>query len=142
MKYHLRNIYIGLVNLGIDPRRIIRSLKGLPYYLADYLKLRKQSAFAVVKFPFGVFYPWLEDRFAESGLAKGHYFHQDLLVARRVNLNNPSIHVDVGSRVDGFVAHVASFRPIVVIDIRPLSGTVPNISFIQTNMMRSKKISQ
>ena len=29
-------------------------------------------------------------------------------------------HVDIGSRLDGFVAHVASFREIEVLDIRPL----------------------
>jgi hypothetical protein len=135
MKKKIKNIYITLKNFGIDPLKMARSLKGLPYYFFDLITLKKQSTFSVKKFPFGVPYPWLEDRFAESGAIKGHYFHQDLLVARCININNPSIHVDVGSRVDGFVAHVASFRPIVVIDIRPLNGSIPNISFMQANMM-------
>jgi SAM-dependent methyltransferase len=43
--------------------------------------------------------------------------------------------VDVGSRIDGFVAHVASFRPIDVIDIRPLPGDIPNVRFIQADLM-------
>ena len=33
----------------------------------------------------------------------------------------PEKHVDVGSRVDGFVAHVASFREIEVFDVRPIA---------------------
>ena len=70
-----------------------------------------------------------------NGVAKGHYFHQDLLVARRIHVNNPVIHVDVGSRVDGFVAHVASFRSLKVIDVRPLASTIPNVEFIQADLM-------
>lgn len=66
---------------------------------------------------------------------RGAYFHQDLLVAQRIHAANPRRHIDVGSRIDGFVAHVASFRPIEVVDIRPLTSTVPNVSFLQADAM-------
>ncbi len=33
----------------------------------------------------------------------------------------PSRHVDVGSRIDGFVAHVLPFMLVTVVDIRPLA---------------------
>ena len=49
----------------------------------------------------------LKDRYEQSGAASGHYFHQDLLVARRVHARAQEAHVDMGSRIDGFVAHVA-----------------------------------
>lgn len=52
-------------------------------------------------------------------------------MARRIFENNPNVHIDVGSRVDGFVAHVASFRAITVMDIRPLESGIKNISFVQ-----------
>ncbi len=55
-------------------------------------------------------------------------------MARRVHSNNPANHVDVGSRIDGLVAHVASFRAIDVLDIRPLSSTIPNVRFIQMDL--------
>jgi len=84
----------------------------------------------------GKAYPCLEDRFSASGTASGHYFHQDLLVARRIFLNNPNIHVDIGSRVDGFVAHVASFREIEVFDIRELESGIPNVRFIRRDIMQ------
>lgn len=135
MNNFLKYIYISLVIFGIDPLKMIRSLRGIPNYIRDLIALTKLKKTALKIFPFGRLYPCLEDRYTESGVATGHYFHQDLLVARRVNLNNPKAHVDVGSRIDGFVAHVASFRPIVVIDIRPLSKSVPNIEFKQANMM-------
>jgi SAM-dependent methyltransferase len=43
--------------------------------------------------------------------------------------------VDVGSRIDGFVAHVAAFREIEVFDIRALTVEVPNIRFRQCDVM-------
>lgn len=129
-----RRIYHLLVLFGIDPRRTIRSLLALPSYFHDFRSLAAQRAHSVRDFPFGKPYPCLDDRTQDSGYASGHYFHQDLLVARRVHSNNPANHVDVGSRIDGLVAHVASFRAIDVLDIRPLSSTIPNVRFIQMDL--------
>jgi len=81
-------------------------------------------------------HPLLGDFQASAGTSSGHYFHQDLLVAQFIHQNNPERHLDVGSRIDGFVAHVAAFRPIEIFDIRPVSdGIHPNISFIQKDFM-------
>ena len=44
-------------------------------------------------------------------------------------------HVDVASRIDGFVAHVASFVPIEVLDIRPAVTSARNITFRQMDLM-------
>lgn len=135
MRRILRSVYSLLVMFGIDPCKLIHSLRGLPYYFRNFQSLKNQKKSAVKQFPFAKPYPCFGDRFSNSGSAKGHYFHQDLLVARRIYANKPSIHVDVGSRIDGFVAHVASFRPIDVIDIRPLSSNIPNVRFIKADLM-------
>jgi hypothetical protein len=50
--------------------------------------------------------------------------------------NNPQKHADVGSRVDGFVAHVASFRPIEVFDIRQTDLKAENILFRELDLMK------
>ena len=127
----------GLSLFGFDPRSTISSCKGLPFYVRDYLAFRKQTLDGSYDktFPLGMPFPCLADRFAESGATKGTYFHQDLLVARRVFLNNPLQHVDVGSRIDGFVAHIAAFRKITVLDIRDLKSAIPNVEFDQVDMM-------
>jgi hypothetical protein len=44
--------------------------------------------------------------------------------------------VDIGSRVDGFIAHVASFRDIEVLDIRKNEEKIENITFIQADVMK------
>jgi SAM-dependent methyltransferase len=135
MAHPLKALYRTLVTFGFDPRKTIHAMRGLPFYLRDLIRLRKQRRAANNRFAFGTPNPCLEDRFAEAGSHQGHYFHQDLLVARRIYTNQPTLHVDVGSRFDGFVAHVASFRPLEVIDIRPLLGEIPNVKFIQADLM-------
>jgi SAM-dependent methyltransferase len=88
-------------------------------------------------FPITSLEPCLFDRGAQSGLARGHYFHQDLLVAQKIFSNRPDRHLDVGSRVDGFVAHVAAYRELGVLDIRPQTSPVKNVSFIQADLMEA-----
>jgi hypothetical protein len=134
LKLQQRRIYPLLVMLSVIVKKGPR--RGLSAYYHDLRTLQSQETSAAREFPFGKIYPILNDRFSESGSASGHYFHQDLLVARRIFLNNPVAHVDVGSRIDGFVAHVASFRSIEVLDIRPpVSNTIPNVIFKRADLM-------
>jgi len=85
-------------------------------------------------FAFGKIYPCLFDKFDKSGTMNGHYFHQDLLVASKIFFNNPERHIDIGSRIDGFVAHVAAFRKVEIFDIRPIESKIDNIIFTQADL--------
>ena len=69
------------------------------------------------------------DRGVSSGSMPRHYFLQDLLVAQKIYKLRPTRHLDIGSRVDGLVAHIASFRNVEVADIRPMEMKVDGISF-------------
>jgi hypothetical protein len=109
-------------------------LKGTIPLVSDYNKFKKQFE-TQTDFKSIGFYPLLADRYDSAGVASGHYFHQDLYVARKVFEANPSRHVDVGSRVDGFVAHIASFREIEIIDIRQIQSKSNNIKFMQADLM-------
>ncbi|MHB1620728.1 MAG: DUF268 domain-containing protein [Sulfuricella sp.] len=80
--------------------------------------------------------PCLPAWYEEGGTTKSEYFRQDLLVARKIFEAKPEKHVDVGSRVDGFVAHVASFREIEVLDIRPITANIPGVIFKQADLMK------
>ena len=82
-------------------------------------------------------HPILEEYSDEAGETSGHYFHQDLLVASFIHQRNPTRHIDVGSRLDGFVAHVASYRKIEVFDIRKLKESChKNIVFTQLDVTK------
>lgn len=114
---------------GIDFMRIFASIRGIPRFLSDWSKFRSNYSGRMD------FKPCLFDRFEEGGSTKDEYFWQDLLVARMIFLENPKKHVDIGSRVDGFVAHVASFREIEVFDVRPISTLIPGVTFKQADLM-------
>jgi len=114
---------------GFDPLRLLRSLRGLPQYLRDRHSFHRGYRGTLR------WMPCLHDRFEEGGTTKSEYFWQDLQVAQWIHASAPQRHVDVGSRVDGFVAHVASFRQIEVFDVRPVSSRVPGITFRQADLM-------
>jgi len=120
---------------GIDLIIFRNAIRGIGFYFGDYKEIKKQKG-SDTAFPFGKKFPILGDRFTESGTMKGHYFHQDLLVARKIYENNPLKHIDIGSRTDGFVAHVAVFRKIEIIDIREQTSKTENIVFRRADLMQ------
>lgn len=103
--------------------------------MKDLTELLRQKRGRGRDWPVSLRAPCFSDWFQGSGVASGQYFHQDLLIAQRVFVRGPRKHVDVGSRIDGFVAHVASFREIEVLDIRELVVSVRNIRFRQCDVM-------
>ncbi len=115
---------------GLHPTSL-RHLRHGKRYFRDAREFRRQGG------KITIYRPILEDYADQSGVASGHYFHQDLLVAQFIHDAAPVNHVDIASRIDGFVAHVAAFRQIDVIDIRPLRSTAhPNILFVQADLMQ------
>jgi hypothetical protein len=125
-----------LLAFGLDYWRTIRALKAIPSTISDYSLLKAQIQLERKKQKLAFTYPCLDEKeYSQSGTASGHYFHQDLFVARKIFQRNPKRHVDVGSRVDGFVAHVAVFRQIEVLDVRPQKAHVANITFQQFDIM-------
>ena len=126
-----------LLFLGFNPTVFINFFRGLPFFIRDMVLLKKQlKQRNNTDFNILTFYPMMGDRYSLSGSMSGQYFHQDLLVAKRVYANNPKKHIDIGSRIDGFVAHVAVFREIEVFDIRAQTSNVHNITFKQADLMK------
>lgn len=115
--------------LGIDPRRLLRSLRGAPRYLRDLARFKRHYDGRLELLP--CLYDWYE----EAGTTKSEYFLQDLHVAQQIYRHAPERHVDIGSRIDGFVAHVASFRDVEVFDIRAITTELPRIRFKQADLM-------
>lgn len=111
------------------------SIKHKIRYFREYLAFKKAGGQVDRIFPI------YSDYREQAGSATGHYFHQDLLVASYICRSEPVRHIDVGSRVDGFVAHVAAFRAIEVIDVRALEDTGhANIRFKQMDLMKAESV--
>ncbi len=63
-------------------------------------------------------WPALQEKYAEAG-CMGNYFQQDLWAARMIIRSGVKRHFDIGSRLDGFIAHLlAAEIDVTMIDIR------------------------
>jgi len=107
---------------------------------SDLKKFKFQADQSDISFPVKSLYPCYNDASDMAGSITTHYFYQDLYVAQCVFANCPIKHIDIGSRVDGFVSHVASFRPLEVCDIRPLTIPISNVTFTQLDLMDTNSI--
>ncbi|MBW4605051.1 MAG: DUF268 domain-containing protein [Calothrix sp. FI2-JRJ7] len=126
---------------GTDIRVFFKNITGLAPYIRDWVNYNRQVA---DDFPFRaklssfLSHYTLADRYENAGVAKGEYFHQDLWFARKIFLDNPEQHWDIGSRIDGFIAHLLVFRQVNVIDIRKLDSQVTGLSFCQDDITNLK----
>jgi SAM-dependent methyltransferase len=128
---------LGVV--GINPLSVGMGIRVLPKYIRDILKYTSAySAGDSFKIHFHHLHPCLSDLNADAGVAKGDYFHQDLWMAKKIFENQPEKHWDIGSRFDGFIAHLLSFRSVNVIDIRKFESNIPGLTFHQGDVTNLK----
>jgi SAM-dependent methyltransferase len=117
--------------LGFDPGVTLRFIKRTPRFIGEALSYRRAQRAESFPLTWDSLLPILTDYTAAAGAAEGHYFHQDLWAARRIFERRPTRHVDIGSRIDGFIAHLLVFMPVEVVDIRPLTSHVAGLQFVQ-----------
>ena len=129
-----RRIYFLLKEIGIEPIKTIRFAKEVPGFICDSINFFRSSRrfqhVAINRFIFKLS-PSLHDRTQSAGSTSSLYFLQDLSCSTYCNLLNSHSHIDIGSRVDGFVAQIGTRRKLDVLDIRPALIPFKNISFVQ-----------
>lgn len=130
MKKYLKKLATALSLIGINLRMMKESWGGLPRYLSNLRYFSRLQNFSKWKLNI---YPIFGDRNSSSAML-GEYFWQDLFVATKIIEENPRRHIDVGSRIDGFVAHLACVRKVEVFDIRPLEYQISNVKFVQWDL--------
>ena len=115
---------------GLDVGRLGRTIRGAPRFVGQFRRFRAESRKA------GLPVPEIRDLFpviGEDGEAAGgydaHYLHQDFWAARRLYENRPAQHVDISSRVDGFITSVLVFCPVTMVDLRPFPAELPGLTF-------------
>jgi len=120
--------------VGINIFKFFRFIPYLFLFFRDYILFKREVRRLGLRSCVRLL-PCLHDKNEEAGVTKSEYFWQDLFVARSIFESKPQRHVDIGSRVDGFVSHVASFREIEVFDVRPISSQIPGIVFRKADLM-------
>jgi hypothetical protein len=113
---------------GFDPLSMACAVKNLPWYfrsLREFLRLSKNQNIDRL--------PTLLDKNSQSGSGDGHYFWQDLICARWISQLRPTSHFDVGSRIDGFIAHLLVFMNVTILDVRPLKLEISGLQVLLGN---------
>jgi hypothetical protein len=123
--YTLRIILNSARQFGFDPIVLLNAIKTLPRFLKQAVIFRALNRRANVRLA-----PALQDYKASAGSSDGHYFWQDLLCAQWINEAKPKRHFDVGSRIDGFIAHLLSFREVTLLDIRTNNLNIPGLTVV------------
>lgn len=121
----VRDTVYTLYSNRVYQRRIKEVAKTIPTYQA--LNTRETMKYEKV-------YEWLINDSYEKGGSLDCYYWQDLWAATKVLERRPELHYDIGSRVDGFIAHLqASRQKTCLLDIRPIEDIMPYVSFQQTD---------
>lgn len=85
-------------------------------------------------------WPVIKDKYAPAGTVN-NYFWQDLWAARLINKSGTKSHFDIGSRIDGFIAHLLAMDiEVTLIDIRKFPTYVENLHTIIDNATSLKQI--
>lgn len=121
--------------MGFDPIRFITSLKPTIIFYRDFHRYKQLSLLHKVSQGPISWSPQLSDVNDGAGISYGHYFWQDLIVARKIFEKNPIRHVDIGSRIDGFIAHLLVFRKVEIIDIRKFESFDENLEYFTGDAM-------
>jgi hypothetical protein len=122
-----------LRNAGIQPRRLLSAVRGWRRYVRERSVYRALADSGAM--PWGRELAMLTEWEETSG-SLGAYFFQDQLAAGWIYEEKPVRHVDVGSRLDGFIGNLSIFREVEVIDIRPQPLRMPNVRFHQLDLMK------
>ena len=122
---------------------IILALKGnfgfnilkFPFRLADFIKDYRnyisqiQNDNYIFEISMRELYPCLLDKTKITPI-DSTYFYQDTWASGKIFQNNPHAHVDVGSSVHT-IGIISKFVPTTMVDIRPLSVTLENLTFMK-----------
>jgi hypothetical protein len=124
-----RNFLYVLRQFGFDPIKTSNSFLFILKYLVSSIKFRKRLRGK--KF---LYVPSLNDFSSKAGSADGHYFWQDFICSKWIYDASAKEHLDIGSRVDGFITSVLVFCKVTLIDIRPLDIEIEGLSYINADI--------
>lgn len=116
---------------AFDPVDVVNKWRGLPHFFTNLRQYQRANLRESFRFRPADLWFRSYDRYSAAGSVTFHYFHQDLWAADYLYRHGVRTHVDVGSRLDGFVAHVLLFSNVTYVDIRPLDFSHERFVFRQ-----------
>ncbi len=114
-----------------DPLRFLNAMRGMNWYIGDW---RRYAALPGAE-PIRLWdtQPWLHDRTKTTAIDT-HYFWMSGWAARRILVEKPGFHVDIGSH-NLFVNLLSATIPIVFLDYRPLDVRLAGLDCLSGSIL-------
>lgn len=112
----------------VNSRQILRAFRNVfryPRFLTEALRYSQMEGAEPLRVV--DLWPCLGDAEASTQTGGGQYFYQDIWALRKLAERTPTFHVDVGSRIDGFVGQTTAITKVVFVDIRPVGFQIPDL---------------
>ena len=136
-KIYIRRLSFFIYTLGIDLKKIYFVFTKSFRFLNDLINFKRKNG------QIRNILPILSDFEIDNSDHENHFFHSDLLIAQKIFDKNPENHIDIGSRIDGLVSHIASFRNLDCVDIKNINiKPHKNINFLQLDITDNKIINK
>jgi hypothetical protein len=130
-RHRLYNLELAWIERWLPLRQAIPALKRIPAYINDWRRYERLSG---NRLGLRESYPCLFDNISASPTA-GHYFHQAVWAAQKIANAKTNLHIDIGSDVR-FVGMLASFLPVIFVDIRPLKADITHLHSLASDILR------
>jgi SAM-dependent methyltransferase len=108
-------------------------ITALVSFFSDYRKYQRLNENGDFSLKTEDLYPRLFDKTAMTGVDPV-YFYQDAWCAKKIFETKPSHHVDIGSHLPT-IGIISQFVPTTMVDIRPLTVTLPGLSFTEGSIL-------
>jgi len=109
--------------------------RALPVFFKNMYLYSAQNKQGLPSIRLGDVYYTTYEKYMPGGTVGGHYFLQDVWAAKKIFQSGCKYHVDIGSRIDGFVAHLLPFCTVEYVDIRPIDSPFPELVFKQGSIL-------
>jgi hypothetical protein len=133
LKRKLRPHYRRMARWTFDPWALIllaaRRFRALPFFLRNLRTYGREDRMDNFRFSWRDAWYKSFDRYDTAASVTFHYFFQDLWAARILHQQGVRHHVDVGSRLDGFIGHVLTFSTVEYVDVRELALQIPGFLY-------------
>ena len=140
-------IRIRLLQEGIDAEKVIfldhlkkadnEQLSAVVEDMANYIEKNRDRRFTVREDSMMLI---TDEKNCEAGNPGTHYFAQDIWGAQKIYAKKPEKHYDIGSSLNGFIAHLLVFREVTYIDVRPLKKDIPGLHYFYGDAMNLENI--